>query len=548
VRAAGPEEQIRDQEFSKDNSPSAHPLRWAICGLAALWLAAALALALSRAPYIDEALYTFAAHSYLTRGDFGSPEIEPSGFIFATSPGALTRIDRHTYWQMPLPMFAGAAWYKLFGWGLLQQRLLSLILGAVGLWAWWRLVYISTDNPYLAGFAALLAAFDLNFMVGAISGRPDMMGHALGILTVLAFEADYGRAPLRACAAAGLLLSLAAIAHPNAGVVWAMVFAWFATRHRRLWRPAHAAAFAAPIVAVAGLFLLWASADPRAFADQMLTNGRFRTASVWSLLLNEPRRYLSMYAPSGQRFGWLLMSAPLTFVLGTWSATHRAYSHKGWRLCAGAAFVALCALTFADATKFGVYGIHVAPWFAVLSAFGFERLWRAGHKRLVACWLSVYVSVAVAGAAYSAYRNTYRSLYLPAVNAIRAQPEELVFAPPEFRFAYRGRMIYDVRLGLRSGQVARWIAVENQTAQTTLDWSRQFDRGLYSHLDELLHRNCAIQFKNERYTVYRCRRTGEAENVADRSLRTAAAGTYQAGRAISNPASGKAALLLVQPN
>src|SRR5690242_18954097 len=69
------------------------------------WLAIVVALAVRRMPYIDDGLYTLAPHSRMTSGHWGSPEIEPSRYIYPGRDWPLTRIDKRTYWIMPLTSF-----------------------------------------------------------------------------------------------------------------------------------------------------------------------------------------------------------------------------------------------------------------------------------------------------------------------------------------------------------------------------------------------------------------------------------------------------------
>ena len=93
---------------------------------AVCWLSIVLGAILTRMPYVDEGYYTLSPYSRVARGDWGAHEIEPSAFIYASIDMPLTRIDRRAYWVMPLESCLQAAWYRIVGWGLVQQRLLSV--------------------------------------------------------------------------------------------------------------------------------------------------------------------------------------------------------------------------------------------------------------------------------------------------------------------------------------------------------------------------------------------------------------------------------------
>ena len=102
--------------------------------LLALFLLSMLALhvllsygtASTRIPEQDEAVRE-SWITYVTRGFFGTTAVEPQGGV---SGKELTGIQQMTYWCMPLDLFAEAAWFRIFGFGILQLRDLSILWAA----------------------------------------------------------------------------------------------------------------------------------------------------------------------------------------------------------------------------------------------------------------------------------------------------------------------------------------------------------------------------------------------------------------------------------
>ena len=85
-----------------------------------------------------------------------------------------------------------------------------------------------------------------------------------------------------------------------------------------------------------------------------------------------------------------------------------------------------------------------------------------------------------------------------------AGSDAAVFAPPEFRFAYRGPFVFDARLGFRSGRSVSALAASKEDIRDVLGWSLQGNPGLHAHIQSMLNRVCALRYENEKYAVYAC--------------------------------------------
>src|SRR5258708_435462 len=190
---------------------SAIGIFWA-SGLIA-WIALAVGLSVTRAPWSNEAWTAIPASNLAQHGVMATTVLE-----FRNT--WLQGLDRHTYWLMPLHLLVQAAWYKLIGFSLLHQRLLSVISGAVLLVCWSRIVLLLTGLRSGALAAFLVIGFEGNFLMGAANGRMDMMCAALGSAAIAAWLELRTAAPRLALLAAHSLAAAAIFTHP-CGVLFA---------------------------------------------------------------------------------------------------------------------------------------------------------------------------------------------------------------------------------------------------------------------------------------------------------------------------------------
>jgi hypothetical protein len=409
---------------------------------------------------------------------------------------------------MPLGSFLQAAWYEVVGWGLLQQRLLSVLAGVLGILIWFDLVRLWSRDALLAGFSAMLIAFDWNYLKAAYVGRMDMLGCLFGLSALYAHERFFAQRPLLARALSAAALCAAAMLHPLAFAVWAAVYA---VRCLLQWRQitlTQTAAFAVPVIVTAVLFALWIGFDPNAFHDQMSAQSGFRVASV---SFDETTRYLAMYGFQPHLFsGALIRSLPAFTFLGAvvflWVKRREMAGLPGLRLALLLGGVAFLALTLADKMKWGQYGIHTAPWMGVIAAYAIRTLWRSRARVAVAAWLCLYLLAPALTGAYVVRNDSYERIYRPAVAALDRLTGDrgTAFAPPEFIFAYRRPFLYDARLGFLSGRSVPAMALYKQDIQSVLVWSRQGNPRLYAHLQSMLRETCTLRYENEKYAVYSC--------------------------------------------
>src|SRR5262245_41775348 len=111
--------------------------------ISVVYLLAAASIASRRAPWNDEGWFAEPAYTLITKGYMGSPIIHPRGTWLR---GELTGIQTHTYWIMPGSPLIQAAWYRLFGFGVMQMRAISILAGLLVIWTWAFLVWNITGN------------------------------------------------------------------------------------------------------------------------------------------------------------------------------------------------------------------------------------------------------------------------------------------------------------------------------------------------------------------------------------------------------------------
>ena len=95
-----------------------------------LYVALATANAMTAIPWCDEAWFANTAFTWLHKGYPGTAVLTSFGW---GPPMFLPHIERYTYWTMPLHTVALTAWSRVFGFGLLSLREMSVFFGLLGI-------------------------------------------------------------------------------------------------------------------------------------------------------------------------------------------------------------------------------------------------------------------------------------------------------------------------------------------------------------------------------------------------------------------------------
>lgn len=148
----------------------------AIAGAIGIFAYYAIALFLKYPPvWPDEALYANPAINLVRRGVMASE----------SWPGLLQGTERHTYIAPPLYFLYVAAWFRLWGIGVIVMRLSSVAAGAVVMVATYFLGQRSGLGSWLSLLPPSLLAIDSVFLRASLLGRPDMLCSAFILLTLL---------------------------------------------------------------------------------------------------------------------------------------------------------------------------------------------------------------------------------------------------------------------------------------------------------------------------------------------------------------------------
>lgn len=491
------------------------PLLALILLIVAGYLALALLTVRSRMPYRDEAWFASPALSLIENGNMGSPILEEQSRFSGMRPDArLTRIGTRTYWIMPLHALSQAAWYELFGFGLIATRLHSLAWGLLALGACGLLMWRLSEDAVATTLALGLIGSDFMFVTMSAHGRMDVMSAALGYAALAWYVWNREAHFTRAVTGSSALASAAIFTHPEGLLAVAGVAALVLLRDLRRVKLRDVALAALAFGLFAGAFGLYCLQDWTAAHDQLTSNtvDRFRLlAHPLDGLRTALATYLSTYgfglqAPPSQR---VMILTPLFFVL----AIALAWSTPGIRRDPGRRSILVLACLYpvfsalVDGVKLSFYLVHVTPLYAMVVAMVATEYWRASGTRgrlAVSAGLAALVSVQVAPAFGRAWVNPRASVFAPAIAAIEGAigPRGKVIGSAELAFGLGFDRVTDDRiLGFESGARPEAIAISSDYA-IDLEALRA-EPELARHFDRILGEEYEQTFRNSEYTVFR---------------------------------------------
>lgn len=267
-----------------------------------------LALAFAGIQGFDILTYPLVNHDTALLNDAGWQLVKTGHFradVLSQNPG----FEDHYFWQPPALALSAAGSYWLFGFGIWQTRLPSIVFGALGILAIFE--FVRSLRP--SGIGALIAAASLFFLspwvITAKDSRMDT-GAILALLvgTRLAMGAVGRNEPkISTFFAAGVCVSLAALFH-TAAVTWAVgLLVVIVAFHPK--RPGLAVAYSAGASLLIAAWLLYGLQYPIEFNRQYVALLVDRTSHVGVLqrLSGEVLRYLSTFARAPTVCGMLLL-------------------------------------------------------------------------------------------------------------------------------------------------------------------------------------------------------------------------------------------------
>jgi hypothetical protein len=462
-------------------------------------------LAVTRLPLCDEGFYGVPAHVLSVTGDLRNPVIESTGFN-----DNLRGIDRHMYWMAPMGMVVQAGVFKVFGFGLLVQRELSVFCALAALLFWYLALRRLVANR-VAALAALVLSADFVFLNLASLGRSDMISLFFAMAALAGYLHWRERSLGLALAVANTACALSGMVHPNGGiaaVVSLAVLTMYLDRRRLRW--SHLFVVAVCYIVPGSGWGLYIAKDPDLFAAQFLGNVASRLdgpLALGGLVQGETTRYLSAWglenAHGVKLVRYLLPMSYLSAVL--FCAVSRTLRRQSRVLLLMFAAVSL-SLVFLEGAKQGWYLVNLSPLFAALLAIAANRLWESGNilARMVTAAQAFVVLLGVTGLVYSASNRNLQRLYEPTVAFLNARvgPQDLVFARSEFYFGLQCRTCLrdDKHLGARSGRRANYIVIDSDH-EAYLARMRATRPAIYRDLEQRMSMEYREVFRNSNYRV-----------------------------------------------
>lgn len=431
-------------------------------------------------------------------------------------------IDRHTYWMPPLHPLIQAAWYKMFGFGLLTLRSISILSGAVALLAWYSIISTLAANRSIALLAAAIVATDVHFLEFAALGRPDMLCAALGVTAFALYLHYRDRSLSKALLLAHGFAAASCLTHPCGLLyVFALVLLMlYFDRRCANWRTLGVTA--TPYLIAAGAWGLYILQAPTQFAHQFIGNisgvaAEYADVSRASLLTTPFRalkwEYFRRY---GGNFGWystafldrlpLYVLAVYTLAVAGCVLTKRIRNHPGCRVLLLIGSFEFVFLALFDGLKESAYLVHTLPLGGSFLAFVLW-FWSSQSRRarwVVAPALTLFMAVQLGTFVHEMVYSPERWDYQAAVDFMRqTRIPPQIFAGGEFAFelGFESGMVDDFRLGYYTGRRPEFIAA-NPVDRSWIERSAVLYPEIHAYQINLLTNEYRVIFRNSHYTIY----------------------------------------------
>ncbi len=453
-------------------------------GIAGLYIALATLAAYTVRPRADEGFFASPALNLLENGSMGTPVIEP-GHAF------MKDIDRYTYWITPLHFLVQAAWYAVFGFGLVSMRELSTVWALAALAAWYLWMRRLSGSGTLPLLAVALIGLDYNFVIGGSSGRMDMMAAALGYAGLASYWLLREKRLTVALMVSNALVCAAGLTHPVAGYLYFSGLALLELLYDRKRIVARQTALAlVPYVIGAAGWGWYILKDPSAFEAQFATNatmhGRLSgfTAPLMAFWREIQGRYLMVFGLGWHSSGhegpvYLKIFILIAFMTGLAGAiaTREIRRDRGYRTLMLLAALFFVLLAVFDGQKAYYYLIHVFPFYAALTAVWIHRVWqrRPAWKPVLAAGVAGVLALQIGAVVYLSTRQTYARTYAPAIEFLRTAvpPGHTIMGSASLGFGlgFPRNLVDDVRLGCLTGRKPDYIVVNEEYARVFRDYS-----------------------------------------------------------------------------
>jgi Dolichyl-phosphate-mannose-protein mannosyltransferase len=463
----------------------------AVCAVL-VFLALAVGTALTSRPITDEGLFADPAYTLATRGYMGSPALRDNIHLL--------HIEQRTYWIFPLDPLMQAAWYRLFGPGLLAMRSLSICFGLLGLGALFAFVERLSRDSRIAAVAVGLTALDYLYIYGSASGRMDVICAALGYAGLASYMALRERNLVLAVFLGQSMIVASGTTHPN-GFLYFMgllLLIFYFDRGRLAWQ--HFAVAVIPYVVGASLWGFYIFQDPAAFVAQLRSNvsdgGRLQGFGnpIMGFVREITVRYATGYglgAHSAGHHGPIYLKALglIPCVVGITGALSIPSLRRKIEVKVLLSLISIyfVYLAISDGQKAYYYIIHFIPMYDALLAIFLCWLLLNRKVNSVAILLPLALILALesSGLAYRIRLDSYKNIYRPAVRYLKqnARGSQLINANISFLFGlnFPDNLIDDSHLR----EKADFFVIDDEIAQR-LQNSKTANPTTYSHVTGLL--------------------------------------------------------------
>ena len=311
----------------------------------------------------DEVELIAVAYKLATRGILGSDMYV--GFFGG---------DEHHFETLPLQHVLDAAAFRVFGAGILQARLVSLLAGASIVWTagWLAYRWYGPGTALLCELLLVAWPSDLTAASGGLpllgvarTARYDVLAVAAVWLAILLVDVTLRRPGPRRALATGVCCGLAALAQFFGSFVLPLVPAiWLRSRPRTL---TLLAAWLAGLALVMSPYVVLAARHPADLAGQLSVFGNrgdfLRPGFYVDNVLSEWTRYAHLAPVSFST--WLLCVGPAPAALGL-----ARRGRPGDRVLLASLAIFAAALALLDQTKVPLYSVLLVPSICLVLAAG----------------------------------------------------------------------------------------------------------------------------------------------------------------------------------
>jgi 4-amino-4-deoxy-L-arabinose transferase-like glycosyltransferase len=487
-----------------------------------LYLICAFGLAYSRGPWYDEGFLVNPSYALITSGHAGVSILDDNGpFLPSPQRMKMKGIREHLYAEMPLHTLFLAAWFKLFGFGLLRARMFTILCGLIVLFSWYFVVRRVTMDVSVAITTFALTAIDYGFVLRASEARMDALSAAFGFGALAVYLALRERNLRHALFWSHTCVAASAFTHPNGGMLAFAGLAFLTLYYdfRRI-RPLHLGIALAPYVIAVACWGVYIAQDFQSFKSQFRVastqNGRLDTfrAPLTNLRQEIMLRYLGSLGGIGDAS--TIKKLKLVIPIAYWAAFLAVASIRSLRARKGYTVLLLLTaiyffvLAFTDGRKSQCYTIHVIPLFVALLAIVIVWLWRKGqaYRAGAAAIVFLLCLIHVGGFVYQIRADSYHRSYLPAIGFLHenTNTDQSIIGPGILGLAlqYPPNLTDDFRLGYLSGETPQWIVV-NEWYDVWFRAMRRVEPDSYEFVKNRLDNEYTLVYDQAGFEIYRKR-------------------------------------------